>query len=182
MLDDTDEENCFDSSDAESDRDLSDVVERWTFFRFSWTTEWEKISNRAMMKAIGQLFRLKLIKPKIGTLSHRKLQFLPWIITVQIIISLNYLWYTRRQLSSNRLLQIWQPTRKNVKQVRCKVVKKLKSYSKSSQRTQVSCDWCHLSFASRGINKHRFSCKSKPENSDYAKKLVNQLLRLWFFL
>jgi len=55
---------------------------------------------------------------------------------------------------------------------------KVKSYSKSSQRTQVSCDWCHLSFASRGINKHRFSCKSKPENSDYAKKLVNQLLRL----
>ena len=28
MLDDTDEENCFDSSDAESDRGLSDVVER----------------------------------------------------------------------------------------------------------------------------------------------------------
>ena len=28
MLDDTDEENCFDSSDAESDRDLSDLVER----------------------------------------------------------------------------------------------------------------------------------------------------------
>ena len=45
-------------------------------------------------------------------------------------------------------------------------------------KNPVSCDWCHLSFASRGINKHRFSCKSKPENSDYAKKLVNQLLRL----
>ena len=51
-----------------------------------------------------------------------------------------------------------------------KVVKKLKSDSKASKRNQVS------SFASRGINKHRFHCKSKPENSDYAKILVNQLL------
>jgi hypothetical protein len=50
-------------------------------------------------------------------------------------------------------------------EVECKVVKKLKSDSQASQRTQVSCDWCHLSFTSGGINKHRFSCKSKPKNN-----------------
>jgi hypothetical protein len=44
-------------------------------------------------------------------------------------------------------------------EVECKVVKKLKSDSQASHRTQVSCDWCH-----GGINKHRFSCKSKPKN------------------
>jgi len=53
-------------------------------------------------------------------------------------------------------------------EVECKVVKKLKFHSLASQIAQVTCDWCRLSFASRGINKHRFSCKNKPENSDYA--------------
>ena len=63
-----------------------------------------------------------------------------------------------------------------IEEIVVKGVNILKSDSQASQRTQVSCDWCHLSFASRGINKHRFSCISKPENSNYAKKLVNQLL------
>ena len=43
-----------------------------------------------------------------------------------------------------------------IEEIVVKGVNILKSDSQASQRTQVSCDWCHLSFASRGINKPRF--------------------------